>query len=230
MVGAPVDLGTIRVSAGEETRDPRLQAIDVDSELHRFEIQARAIDGRALPFSLRARVVGAEEDFDWRGDAYDGSFRVASVSPEIEVLVSATGFRTITAICRPGITSVVLPPALAIQLSIDGVADWLGSSFELVPMLVHRERGDNENEQALAFDREGKCRFTVSNPGEHEVWFRIRANGGRTGEGFASDPPERIDVRDTSERQTFQVHLARESAPLLRIEDLKDELLRGAIK
>lgn len=212
MVGNPLELATVQVEAGAVLRDPRLQSFDVDGRLHRFEIVPSEPDGRGLLiFAVSARLPNTEADSEVYSDIYDGRMRIASTSAEIDVLVSALGRRSVAAICTPGVTKVTMPPALEVRLEIDGVADLLGATYGLVPRLDFHGREERaENWDGLTFDAQGVCQFSVANAGAHEVRYSLRKDSALTVESFASDPVQTVEVRDTTELQTFDVHLPRE--------------------
>jgi hypothetical protein len=210
-----VELDAVDVVAGQESRDPRLEGIDLRSRLFVARLTLVLPDARTGELQGNAILRpsgknGTAEERHW--------FRaspVVLVSPHdpIDVRLVVSGYRTESLEAVRGDREVRLRPALSARLV-------LPPSIELPrpPNYVKAVLGPAEDDSTFdwggsAFDESREIRCLAPEPGRMKVRWILerRAGGGASATTIDLEPAQFVELEDISVEQRFELEVSSEA-------------------
>lgn len=206
----------VEVTAGKETRDPRLQNIDLGSRLNAMRLtlvppsdHARPLKGNA---TFHASGAGGEAP-QWK---WFQSSPVTLVTPSeaIDVTLAVTGFRTVRLENVRGDREVKLEPALEVRLvlpeSVDLPRPPVHVKAALVPESVD---GASPDFGGNAFDDAREIRCLAPGVGRMKVQWIVerRAGDSASANTFDVEPAQYVEVREDAGEQRFVLDVTTEA-------------------
>lgn len=204
------DLDDVQVVAGEVTRDPRLQSIDLRGELwvHDIEINGFAADERPNG-TLRFRPAG-EEEYGRSIWLSERSFPVLSKTEFIDIMLAVPGYRAeeISGVGRDA--KVQLRKGLEVTLVLVGDARIPEAPIYVKPSLAPTDgsqHSPNFGGEVLDGAREVKVRTSHTGRLKVEWLVEMRTTGSSMATSHTLEREEFVEVLDIGGGQRFEVSL-----------------------
>jgi hypothetical protein len=206
---ARVRIDGIVVRAGAETRDPRLDPLDLAELLPLVTLTVVDPDGARVPgpsFFVPHAFDGQLQEV--RGRA-DGERWLLPLDVPQRVRVEAPGFRTLD-VEVDGDRTLVLARGIPVRLDLAGALPPLPDGWTITGHLARQVFGvegaatrRRTGEPELALDS-GSAALHVAEPGSYSFSFRVRPAGRHAGHrSFWNDPQSVLEVRDDGTEQLF---------------------------
>ncbi|MFN0241877.1 MAG: carboxypeptidase-like regulatory domain-containing protein [Planctomycetota bacterium] len=210
LIGPQLELAKLSLRAGEQSRDPRLERIDVDRRLRVFRFETRAPPGHDAPVLAYGARLPNEADFFDDDPAYDGRMTFYSANEELEVRVRGDELRTHVSTYREGTHEIVLKPAYDVRLVLRTGGALPEAPYSLLPMLIARRDGvEDLNRRGQPFDAQRECHIATPEAGQYDVVYHVRRGEFEQSDRFAL--PQTITVADVDGVQTFEVAVPQEA-------------------
>jgi hypothetical protein len=211
-----VTVSGIDVRAGETTRDPRLQPLDLRPHLR--EIVVRAVDPEGAALDVRAAVLhrplvredGEDDPPGWEDGEhrFDGTARIAHLGGAREVLVRAEGRLEARLVAVAGEHEVALPPSPNVRVRVISAPGDLPLGYVL--LACARPVGSEFDEGEVAAEvRDGQSVLRPGTTGPHEVQLRLMRLGpwGKSWQGGLARGPVVVDVRAGAPEQEVELEV-----------------------
>jgi len=190
----------LRVLPGADTRDPRLQGIDLRGRLHALRLTLTA-EGRH-DFTGRVVYRSAEDGGSGPTQWFQAS-TVLLVTPHehLDVTVYVAGFRTVELRGVSGERELTLEPSLRVRLVLPAEVELPAPPVFLKAVLAADDGFDEIDWGGEAFDEEREVRCSVPRPGRMRVWWLVERRQGQNAAAttLTVEPPEYVEVGEGGE-------------------------------
>jgi hypothetical protein len=196
-----IEVGDLVVTAGEVTRDPRIQALDLRGRLHAFTLVLIPPEpDRDLRGTVHFAPAGRGEP-ERREFFFGTKVTVLAVEPRIDATLKVQGFRAERLIVSEPRTEVRLRPGIEVVLALPPDLELPARGARIGAALG--ELGSFSS----TFDERGELRCTAYEAGRTRVhWFLARYSENTMTSGPLTLPTEHhVDVRDVEGEQRFEL-------------------------
>jgi hypothetical protein len=210
-----IEIPDIAVAAGEETRDPRLDPLDLSSILPTITFTVTDDHGDPIPV-VRALVrLPDHEEFVDCGARQEGDRVTVAAGPlPLHVKLEARGFRSLELVGVDSDRAVVLEPGILVRLVLAGDLPELPAGWGLGGSAVFRQSARflfslEDDDRASHFDwTDGMAELRLSSPGTYALAHRlVQQHAGKTWTEDESEEQTTFDVVDTTELQVIEVSM-----------------------
>jgi hypothetical protein len=203
----------IRVSAGPETRDVRLDPLDLRDVLHVFRLSLSGVrEGEELSGAATFDVAGSTE-LDYFCGVDDTEVVLLAPHAEIDIALRVDGFRNMMLRGVRGDLELELQRGYRVRVVLAGDGDLPEPPISLSVALVPDEHGwHSVNEESQVFDAQREIVVLSPEAGRRRVrWIVTRPMGLWThSRTLDADPPQVIEIADHAREQRIEVRLTAE--------------------
>ena len=203
----------VQILGARETRDPRLQSINLRGKLHAFHFTVVTPDGgHEVSGNLKYGAAGAEalDHWHWFNST---EFDLVSQDEAIDVDVSSPGYRFEELRNLRDDVTIELSEGISVRIVLRGDAEIPKAPFYVKPALVPVD-GDQQsiNWGADSFDETREVVLRAVSPGRNKVrWVLERRSGqGAMATSVDTEPEQFIEVAPGLSDQVFEVTLSEE--------------------
>jgi len=229
----PIMVANVQVTAGRETRDPRLKGLDLRGKLRQVTLTIQTPDGKPLKWLGQSTVLirppGKLTDLEGQSIDRQGQVKLVLGTEPLRVLVIVQGYavKDVDGILTD--TTIRLDPPLQIEVRLRGGGPAVPEGSTLQLMLSSTRRPDpafarlryrtpqgggglsgmlNVRVPSVTV-KDGVAVFQVPQPGEYRVYGMIAgARGARR--RVLQATPGTIQVENTGTEQSFEVELSQQ--------------------
>lgn len=205
----------VEVAGGKETRDPRLQDIDLRSRLGAFRLDLVPPAGSTGELKGNATFHASGTDGgtpQWKW--FQGSpVTLVSPSESIDVALAVTGYRTVRLENLRGDREVKLEPALVVRLALPASFDIPRPPVHVKAALVPETGNATPDFAGSAFDDAREIRALAPGVGRMKVVWIVerRAGDSASATTVEVEPEQFVEVREDGGEQRFVLDVTNEA-------------------
>ena len=190
----------IGVQSGADTRDPRLQDIDLRGRLHALRLTLSAAGRHEFVGRVAYRPAGDEGGGQTQ---WFQSSPVLLVTPHarLDAELFVSGFRTVELRGVSGERELTLEPALRVRLVLPAEVELPAPPVFLKAVLAAEDGFDDIDWGGEVFDERREVGCSVARAGRMRVWWLVERRQGQNAMATTLDvePPEYVDVAEGGE-------------------------------
>lgn len=201
-----LELDDVLVQAGETTRDPRLDPLDLRGRLRMFTLEASDESGAPVVFGLAARRSGFSSRYApmQAPQREPGRVRIVTSHGPLDLLVSAPGLRDTQIDGVDGDRSIVMLAGLPVRIHFVGGVPLLEKG-ESLTLSVRSESGQSSGgAPSVRVDERGLADCSVGAPGTYAVTAWLSRNDGSI-VSVQGGERSRIEVDDRDSLQEYEI-------------------------
>ena len=205
-------LPDVEIRAGEVTRDPRLNPVDLRGRLKTIALRLRNAEGEALTEALvMHREAGSRARWGRQQVMRSSSVQLVTTGFAVDLLVSSPGYREAE---RRGVTddqTIVLLAGYPVDLHLIGGLPELPDRVQLQASLALIGRDTFTPSGGGDFQADGSCSIQAPHTGRHRLNLHLvhhLLSGGNSTLGFPAEEPE-LEILPSEVPQVFEVRLSR---------------------